>query len=57
MKYEVTFYYHTNCTVVVEAENKEEALTIAESKVCDDIYTDEILTNLTEDDDPDVVEA
>lgn len=31
-KYEVTFYYHTNCTVEVEAENEEEALEIAEKQ-------------------------
>lgn len=54
MKYEVTFYYHTNCTVEVEAENDEEALDIAYLRVCDDKYTEELLQNLTEDDDPDV---
>ena len=54
MKYEVTFYYHTNCTVTVEAENEDEALALAENEVCDDKYTEQILWGLQEDDAPDV---
>ena len=54
MKYEVTFYYHTNCVVEVEAENEQEALELAESKVSDDKYTEQILWGLQEDDAPDV---
>lgn len=56
-KYEVTFYYHTNCTVKVEAENEEEALAIAENKVCDPKYEAQIMEGLQEDDDPDVEEV
>lgn len=55
-KYEVTFYYHSNCTVVVEAENEEEALGLAENEVCDSKYEAQIMEGLQEDDDPDVVE-
>lgn len=55
-KYEVTFYYHSNCTVVVEAENEKEALGLAENKVCDPKYEAQIMEGLQEDDDPDVVE-
>lgn len=57
MKYEVTFYYHTNCTVTVEAENEEEALKKAESEVCDSKYEEQIMEGLQEDDSPDVVEV
>ena len=56
-KYEVTFYYHTNCTVVVEAEDEEEALAIAENEVCNQEYENQIMEGLQEDDDPDVVEV
>lgn len=56
-KYEVTFYYHTNCTVVVEAENEEEALELAESEVCNDECEAQIMEGLQEDDSPDVVEV
>lgn len=50
MKYEVTLYYHTNCRVVVEAKNKEQALNLAYNEVDDA----QILSGLQEDDDPDV---
>ena len=49
-KYEVTFYYHTNCTVEVEAENEKEAIDEALNVDCND----ELICNLQEDDDPDV---
>lgn len=60
--FEVTFYYHTNCTVKVEAENDQEALDLAHRRVaylrvCDDVYTEQIMEGLQEDDDPDVVEV
>jgi len=57
-KYNVTFYYHTNCTVEVEAESEEEALDLAELEVslCDK-YADELLEGLQEDSDPDVEEV
>lgn len=57
MKYEVTFYYHTNCTVVVEAENEDKALKLAESEVDKDEYTEQILWGLQEDDDPTIEEV
>ena len=57
MKYNVTFYYHTNCTVEVEAENEKEALRKAENEVCDDKYIEQILDGLQEDDAPDVEEV
>lgn len=56
-KYEVTFYYHTNCTVTVEAENEKEALRKAECEVTDDKCIQEILWGLQEDDSPDVEEV
>lgn len=56
-KYKVTFYYHTNCTVTVEAENEDEALELAENEVCDDKYTDQLLDGLQEDDSPDIEEV
>lgn len=56
-KFEVTFYYHTNCTVKVEAEDEEEALAIAENKVCDPKYEAQIMEGLQEDDEPDVEEV
>lgn len=46
-------YYHTNCTVEIEAENEEEAL---ESAYCVDC-TDQLLEGLQEDDSPDVEEV
>jgi hypothetical protein len=55
-KYNVTFYYHTNCTVEVEAENETEALKKAESEVTKNEYTEQILWGLQEDDSPDVTE-
>lgn len=56
-KFDVTFYYHTNVTVEVEAENEEEALEIAETEVDDEKYNEQILGNLTEDNSPDVTPA
>lgn len=56
-KYQVTFYYHTNCTVEVEAKSEEEALALAEIEVCGDEYTEQILWGLQEDDSPDVEEV
>ena len=56
-KYNVTFYYHTNCTVEVTAENEEEALRAAECEVTNDEHIQEILWGLQEDDSPDVEEA
>ena len=55
-KYEVTFYYHTSCTVVVEAKNEDGALELAESMVDGPEYTEQILEGLQEDADPDVDE-
>lgn len=55
-KYQVTFYYHTNCVVEVEAENDKEALLIAEDKLCTDECEKQIMEGLVEDDSPDVRE-
>ena len=52
--YEVTFYYHTSCTVTVNAKNEEDALAKAEMEVDDDEYVRQILDNITEDADPDI---
>lgn len=56
-KYDVTFYYHTNLTVTVEAENEKEALEIAEWESTNECYTKQLLEGMQEDDDPDVVEC
>ena len=56
-KYDVTFYYHTNMTVTVEAENEEEALELAELESTKECYTSQLLEGMQEDDDPDVIES
>ncbi len=56
-KFEVTLYYHTNCTVTVEAEDEDEALENAYAEVCKEEYTRQILDGLQEDDSPDVTEV
>lgn len=53
-KFNVTFYYHTNVTVEVEAENKKEALANAQMEVEDEKYNQTLLNNLQEDNDTDV---
>lgn len=53
-KFNVTFYYHTNVTVEVEAENKKEALANAQMEVEDEKYNQTLLNNLQEDNGPDV---
>ena len=52
-KYEVTVYYHTSATVIVEAEDEDDAIETAYNTVSNE----ELLQNLTEDDDPDVEEV
>ena len=56
-KFNVTFYYHTNVTVQVEAENEKEALEIGEMEVDDEKYNEQILGGLQEDNAPDVEPA
>ena len=56
-KYNVTFYYHTNCTIAVEADSEKEAISKAEAQVTDDDIIQQILYGLQEDDTPDVVKA
>lgn len=56
-KYDVTFYYHTQVVVSVEAEDEDEALDIAEMEVCDEKYNEQIFSNLTTDGDTDVDEV
>ena len=53
-KYKVTFYYHTNCTVEVEAENEQEAFDNAVYEVSLGNYEEQILGGLQEDSCPDV---
>lgn len=48
-KYEVTYYYHTNATVTVEAETEEEAIKKGYSL----IENDDLIEGLQEDDSPD----
>ena len=50
-KYEVTFYYHTNMYVTVEAESEEEALRLARKK---DVDIEDCISGLYEDGEPDV---
>lgn len=49
--YRVTFYYHTNGSVLVKASSKEEALKMADSG---DITNEALLEGLQKDDSPDV---
>lgn len=48
MKYEVTYSYHTTCTVVVEADSSEEAINLGYEENADA----QILANLVEDGSP-----
>lgn len=54
MKYEVTLYYHTNVTVVVEADSEEKALEIGCEEAADEKYNYDVLANCVEDDSPTV---
>jgi len=56
MKYAVTFYYHSNCTVEVEAENEREAKEMAYSMLGGEDTTNQILEGLQEDDSPTIEE-
>lgn len=51
-KYTVTLYYHTCASVDVMAENEKDAIEEAYNKVSNE----DLLSGLTEDDDPDVSE-
>lgn len=51
MKYEVTYYYHTNATVTVEAETEEEAI----KKGYNLIENDDLIEGLQEDNTPDAI--
>lgn len=51
-KYKVTMYYHTNCTVVVEANSEEEALENAYCVNCNG----QLLEGLQEDNAPNIEE-
>lgn len=53
-KYEVTLYYHTNVTVVVEAESEGEALEKGCAEAADEKYNWEVLANCVEDSNPTV---
>jgi hypothetical protein len=56
-KFNVTFYYHTNVTVTVEADNEREALANAQMEVENEKYNEQILGGLQEDSSPDVEEV
>ena len=56
-KFNVTFYYHTNLTVCVEASDEKEALALAEAESVKECYKNQLLEGMQEDDDPDVVES
>lgn len=51
-KFEVTLYYHTSATIVVEADSEEEAL----NKSYNMDINDQLIEGLTSDDDPDIHE-
>ena len=53
-KYNVTFYYHTNLTVSVEAESEEKALALAQFESEKSCYTQDLLNGLQEDSSPDI---
>ena len=53
-KFNVKFYYRTNVTVEVEAENEKEALANAQIEVEDEKYDKAILRGIVEDSSPDV---
>lgn len=53
-KFEVTRYYHTQVTMIVEAENEEEAIEISETA---DYDMGQIFENLQKDGDTDAVEV
>ena len=55
-KYEVTLYYHTSITVVVEAKDEDDAIAEAYYKVGDEEYDEQFLNNVVEDGSPDVEE-
>lgn len=56
-KYEVTLYYHTNVTVVVEAENEDEAIANGILEAGKSEYDCQALANCVEDSDPTVEEV
>ena len=56
-KYEVTFYYHTNLVVVVEAEDEKQALELAQAESEKECNIPTILAGLEEDGEPDVTES
>lgn len=47
-KYEVTFYYYTDCTVEVEASNETEAMSKARAEICKEEYEKQIMEGLQE---------
>lgn len=53
-KFNVTFYYHTNVTVEVEAENEQEALSNAQMEVENEKYNQVLLDGLQTDSAPDI---
>jgi hypothetical protein len=54
MKYEVTLYFHTYVSVVVEADNDKDAIENAYLESGNKKYDKPLLNHLTKDADPDV---
>lgn len=55
-KFDVTFYYHTNLTITVEAENEEEAKRLAEAEEDNECNVSQLLAGLQHDGATDVYE-
>jgi len=55
-KFAVTFYYHTNCVVEVEAEDEKEALDLACEQVDMGVFNEQLMDGLQEDSCPDIEE-
>lgn len=56
-RFEVTLFYHTNITVVVDAEDEYDAIEKAHDEACDEKYNDEFNMNAQEDGTPYVQEV
>lgn len=55
-KYKVTLYYHSSITVLVSAENEDDAILKASDEACNEEYNYEFNMNAQEDGAPDVEE-
>lgn len=55
-QYEVTVYLHTNCTVIVEADNENDAVDVAFQKLDDGENIEQCMAGFVSDGAPDVFE-